>query len=68
MVDGFCNVDVTPLPRFQDQLVGVLLLLSVKLTNTGEHPALMLVVKLAVGACANDGLGRVQAIHNNSST
>ena len=50
--DGFCNVEVPPLPRSQCQLVGLPVLWSVNCTTTGEHPDVLLAEKEATGACA----------------
>ena len=51
-VDGFCKVDVVPLPRSQNQEVGPLVLKSVKWVITGEQPDKGVPEKLATGACA----------------
>ncbi len=52
MAEGFCWVDILPLPRSHDQEVGLLLERSWKVTISGEQPEIGVAVKLAVGACA----------------
>ena len=50
MVDGFCKVAVAPLPKSQNQLVGLPVERSWNLTTNGEHPEVTDAVKLAVCA------------------
>ncbi len=52
-MDGFFKVDVAPLPNSQNQMVGLPVDASVKLTTSGEQPVTGVAVKLAVGACAH---------------
>jgi hypothetical protein len=52
VVDGFCFVDVAPLPKSQSQEVGLPVEISWKLTTMGEHPPVISDLKFAVGACA----------------
>lgn len=51
-MEGFFKVDVAPLPKFQNQLMGFPVEASVKFTTNGEQPAAGVAVKLANGACA----------------
>ena len=51
--EGDCTVDVAPSPKFQDQLVGEPVLVSVKFTVSGAVPLVGVAVKLAVGALAS---------------
>lgn len=52
-MEGFFSVEVAPLPKSQNQIVGLLREASEKLTTRGEHPETGVAVKLAVGAWAN---------------
>ena len=52
MAVGFCDVEVDPFPKSHNQDVGELEDRSWKLTTSGEHPAVVAVVKLAPGNCA----------------
>jgi hypothetical protein len=68
VVDGFCKVEVVPLPRSQYQEVGEFVLLSVKLTRMGAQPEVILDVKPATGAwaLATAGNKNPRLIHNNA--
>ena len=46
------------MPKSHNQVVGLPVEASVKLTTSGEHPVTVAAVKLATGACA-------QAIHDS---
>jgi hypothetical protein len=48
-VDGFCNVEVAPLPKFHAQLVGLPVDKSLNCTTMGEQPEILLDVKFAIG-------------------
>ena len=52
MVEGFFKADIAPLPKSQNQAVGLPVEASEKLTTSGEQPAAGEAVKLACGACA----------------
>jgi hypothetical protein len=67
VVEGFCKVEVVPLPRSQLQLVGLPVLRSVKFTTIGEQPDVVLALKLAIG-CAFDSIGdtATSPTHNNA--
>jgi uncharacterized protein YPO0396 len=56
---GFCAVEVAPLPKLQDQLVGVFVDVSEKFTVRGAVPDVGDAVKLATGAA---GAGAVTVI------
>jgi hypothetical protein len=51
-VDGFFNVDVAPLPKSQNQSVGLPVEPSEKFTTKGEQPETGVAVKSANGICA----------------
>jgi hypothetical protein len=51
-VEGFCFVEVPPLPKSQNHEVGLPVEISWKLTTIGEHPPVISDLKFAVGACA----------------
>ncbi len=52
MVDGFCLVEVDPLPKSQNQEVGLPVDRSSKLTIIGEQPEVIFDLKSGVGICA----------------
>ncbi len=47
---GFCAVEVPVSPKFHDQLVGLFVDMSVKLTVNGTVPLVGVPLKLATGA------------------
>jgi hypothetical protein len=67
VVDGFCSVEVAPLPRFQNQLVGLPVLRSENCTTIGEQPEVTLAEKSAVVcALAKRGRNTVSPTHSNA--
>lgn len=52
VVEGSFRAEVAPLPKSQDQAVGLPVDKSEKLTTSGEQPAAASAVKLGVGAWA----------------
>ncbi|GAA4727928.1 hypothetical protein GCM10023229_00990 [Flavisolibacter ginsenosidimutans] len=52
-MEGFFKVEVAPLPKSQNQVVGLPVDASEKLTTSGEQPDAGTAVKLAAGVCAH---------------
>ena len=64
-MNGFCATDVCPFPKFQDQLVGEPVEISVKKAESELQPCVVFTVKSAVG-CANDFKLKNMQIHTHT--
>ena len=62
VTDGFCRVEVLPLPKFQENEVGLPVEVLVKFTCRGAHPLFIEVVKLATN-CALSGFKQKKNIN-----